>query len=82
MDKPNIGPRDIQLAQALASQLAVAIENHRLLEQSQKSVDELNRLMRLYMHEGWSNFSQSRTADRAAARNTRGLTPRRSNPKC
>jgi GAF domain-containing protein len=36
----NIGPRDIQLAQALASQLAVAIENHRLLQQSQKSVDE------------------------------------------
>jgi GAF domain-containing protein/DNA-binding response OmpR family regulator/anti-sigma regulatory factor (Ser/Thr protein kinase) len=58
----NMGPRDIQLAQALASQLAVAIENHRLLEQSQKSVDELNRLMRLYMHEGWSNFTQSRAA--------------------
>ncbi|HSD84870.1 MAG TPA: GAF domain-containing protein, partial [Anaerolineae bacterium] len=62
LDKPNIGPRDVQLAQALASQLAVAIDNHRLLEQSQKSVDELNRLMRLYMHEGWSNFSQSRDA--------------------
>ncbi|CAG0926674.1 Autoinducer 2 sensor kinase/phosphatase LuxQ [Thermoflexales bacterium] len=62
LNKPNIGPRDIQLAQALASQLAVAIDNHRLLEQSQKSVDELNRLMRLYMHEGWSNFSQSRAA--------------------
>jgi signal transduction histidine kinase/CheY-like chemotaxis protein len=60
---PSIGPRDIQLAQALANQLAVAIENHRLLEQSQKSVDELNHLMRLYMHEGWSKFTQSRTAD-------------------
>jgi signal transduction histidine kinase/CheY-like chemotaxis protein len=64
LNKPRLGPRDIQLAQALASQLAVAIENHRLLEQSQKSVDELNRLMRLYMHEGWSNFMQSRAADR------------------
>ncbi|NTU63397.1 MAG: GAF domain-containing protein, partial [Chloroflexi bacterium] len=62
LNKVNIGPRDIQLAQALASQLAIAIENHRLLEQSQKSVDELNRLMRLYMHEGWANFSQRHTA--------------------
>jgi signal transduction histidine kinase/CheY-like chemotaxis protein len=59
---PDLGPRDIQLAQALASQLAFIIDNHRLLEQSQRSVDELNRLMRLYMHEGWSNFTQSRTA--------------------
>jgi GAF domain-containing protein/DNA-binding response OmpR family regulator/anti-sigma regulatory factor (Ser/Thr protein kinase) len=59
---PALGSRDIQTAQALASQLAVAIENHRLLEQSQKSVDELNRLMRLYMHEGWSNFTQGRAA--------------------
>jgi GAF domain-containing protein/DNA-binding response OmpR family regulator/anti-sigma regulatory factor (Ser/Thr protein kinase) len=64
VDKPNIGPRDIQLAQALASQMAVAIENRRLLEQSQKSVEEMNRLMRLYMHEGWSNFSQGRGTDR------------------
>ena len=64
VDKPNIGPRDIQLAQALASQMAVAIENGRLLEQSHKSVEEMNRLMRLYMHEGWSNFSQSRGTDR------------------
>ena len=61
-DKPDLGPRDIQLAQALASQLAIAIENHRLLEQAQKSVDELNHLMRLYMHEGWSNFTQNRAA--------------------
>ena len=64
VDKPNMGPRDIQLAQALASQMAVAIENGRLLEQSHKSVEEMNRLMRLYMHEGWSNFSQSRGTDR------------------
>jgi GAF domain-containing protein/DNA-binding response OmpR family regulator/anti-sigma regulatory factor (Ser/Thr protein kinase) len=63
LDMPAIGPRDIQLVQALASQLAIAIENHRLLEQSQKSVDELNRMMRLYMHEGWSNFMQNRAAD-------------------
>jgi GAF domain-containing protein/DNA-binding response OmpR family regulator len=62
LNLPKLGTRDIQLAQALASQLAVAIENHRLLEQSQKSVDELNRLMRLYMHEGWSNFTESHPA--------------------
>jgi GAF domain-containing protein/DNA-binding response OmpR family regulator len=54
--------REVQLAEAVASQFAVAIENHRLFDQSQKSVDELNRLMRLYMHEGWSNFTQGRAA--------------------
>jgi GAF domain-containing protein/CheY-like chemotaxis protein len=61
-EKRKITRRDVDLAQAAASQLAIAIENHRLLEQSQKSVEELNHLMRLYMHEGWSNFTQSRAA--------------------
>ena len=75
VDKPNIGPRDIQLTQALASQMAVAIENGRLLEQSQKSMEEMNRLMRLYMHEGWSNFSQSRGTDRLRQEYTRPDTP-------
>jgi signal transduction histidine kinase/DNA-binding response OmpR family regulator len=59
-----ISAREIQLTEAVAAQFAVAIENRRLLEQSQKSVEEMNRLMRLYMHEGWSNFSQSRGTDR------------------
>jgi GAF domain-containing protein/CheY-like chemotaxis protein/anti-sigma regulatory factor (Ser/Thr protein kinase) len=62
--KIKISAREIQLAEAVAAQFAVAIENRRLLEQSQKSVEEMNRLMRLYMHEGWSNFGQSRGADR------------------
>lgn len=63
-DRLRISAQEVQLAEAVAAQFAVAIENRRLLEQSQKSVDEMNRLMRLYMHEGWSNFSQSRSADR------------------
>lgn len=60
IDKPNIGPRDIQLAQAIASQLAVTIENHRLFEQAQASAQELNQMMHLYTREGWSAYSQTK----------------------
>ncbi len=63
-DEIKISAREIRLAEAVAAQFAIAIENRRLLDQSQKSVEEMNRLMRLYMHEGWSNFSQSRGTDR------------------
>ncbi len=54
--------REVQLAEAVAAQLAVAIENHRLLEQSQKSIEEMDRLMRLYTREGWTNLAKGRGA--------------------
>ncbi len=58
--EPNIGPRDIQLAQVLANQLAATIENRRLFTESQAAVTELNQLMSLYTRQGWSQFDQSR----------------------
>ncbi len=60
LDKPSIGLRDVQLAQAIASQLALAIENHRLFERERSTAEELNQLMRLYTREGWSSFSRQR----------------------
>ncbi|HET7089294.1 MAG TPA: GAF domain-containing protein [Anaerolineae bacterium] len=59
IDKRPISARDVQLAQAIANQLAVTIENRRLFEQSRKAVAELNSLMQRYTHEGWARFSQA-----------------------
>jgi signal transduction histidine kinase/DNA-binding response OmpR family regulator len=62
IDKSPISARDVQLAQAIANQLAVTIENRRLFEQSRTAVAELNSLMQRYTHEGWARFSQTRHA--------------------
>ncbi len=53
-----IGPRDIQLAETIANQLAVAIENRRLFEEARTSAADLNQLMQLYTHQSWTQFSQ------------------------
>ncbi|MGH2593543.1 MAG: GAF domain-containing protein [Anaerolineae bacterium] len=58
--RASINPRDVELAQAVASQLAVTVENRRLLEQAQSAAAELTLLMRRYTREGWSQFSQAR----------------------
>ncbi len=60
IDQPDIGPRDVQLAQAVASQLAVTMENRRLFEQARAAVSDLESLMRRYTHEGWAHFGQRR----------------------
>jgi signal transduction histidine kinase/DNA-binding response OmpR family regulator len=54
---------DIQLAEALATQLAVAIQNRRLFEEARRSSDELSQLMQLYTHQGWSQFTQLHSTD-------------------
>ncbi len=59
IDKPPISARDVQLAQAIANQLAVAIENRRLFDHAQHAAAELDDLMRRYTHEGWSKFDQT-----------------------
>jgi GAF domain-containing protein/CheY-like chemotaxis protein len=60
IDQPDISPRDVQLAQAVASQLAVTMENQRLFEQARAAVSDLESLMRRYTHEGWAHFGQRR----------------------
>jgi GAF domain-containing protein len=61
LDRPDISDREAQLLQAIASQLATTIENHRLLEQSQAATVEVTELVRRYTREGWSKYSQARS---------------------
>ena len=61
-DKPNSGPRDIQMAQALASQLAMTIANRDLYDESQAATAELNQLMRRYTRRNWDDYTQGRPA--------------------
>ena len=60
LDKPDISDREAQLIQAVASQLAATIENHRLLEQAQAATAEVNELIRRYTREGWIKYGQTR----------------------
>jgi GAF domain-containing protein/DNA-binding response OmpR family regulator/anti-sigma regulatory factor (Ser/Thr protein kinase) len=76
--KHRITRREIDLIQAAASQLAIAIENRRLLQQTQAALDEAHRLMHLYQHEGWATYSQSRDTDKLKQEFIRpGLPPLR-----
>ena len=74
-EQHKITQRDIELTQAAASQLAIAIENRRLLAQAQSSLEEANRLMRLYQHEGWATYSQNRAVDNLQQEFTRPGQP-------
>jgi GAF domain-containing protein len=60
LDQPDISDREAQLIQAIASQLATTIENHRLLEKTQAAAAEVNDLIRRYTREGWIKYSQAR----------------------
>ncbi|HEY4688185.1 MAG TPA: GAF domain-containing protein [Anaerolineae bacterium] len=52
-------PRDMQLSQAIANQLALMIQNHRLFESARKAAADLQDVMRRYTREGWSAFMQA-----------------------
>ena len=60
VDKPRLGTHEAQFAQTVANQLSVIIQNNRLLERAQQSVEELNQLMRRYTREGWTNLAKTR----------------------
>lgn len=48
-------PDELQLAQALADQAAIAIENARLYSQAQANLEEIQSLHRQYMQQAWSD---------------------------
>jgi GAF domain-containing protein/HAMP domain-containing protein/cytochrome c oxidase subunit IV len=52
---------DISTLGILADQIAIAIENTRLFEQSQKALNEFQSLYRQNIREGWAAFSQEET---------------------
>ena len=54
-DKPqDFGPDDLDILQTLADQIAVAIENARLMDETQAALMQLEALTRLRTREAWS----------------------------
>lgn len=54
-------PADVSVFQAMADQLATAIENVRLFERAQHDLDDIERLNRQLTGEAWSQFLSGRT---------------------
>ena len=52
------GATDVATLQAIANQVAAAIDNLRLLEESQQAVQEVQRLNRRLVHEGWEDAAK------------------------
>jgi GAF domain-containing protein len=48
---------DIRILSALANQVSLAIDNARLFEQTNRSLDEAESLSRQYLREGWSRLA-------------------------
>jgi GAF domain-containing protein/HAMP domain-containing protein len=60
-DEENIiSPEDITVLQILADQVAVAIDNVRLLTEVQESLDEVQKVHRHYLREAWAGFAAAR----------------------
>jgi GAF domain-containing protein len=65
---------DITALQGMADQIAVALENARLFQQTQSSLKELERANRLLTGQGWQEFLHARPADFAEFHQA-GLAP-------
>ncbi len=60
-------PSDIEIFQVLADQLAIAINNARLITQLQTRIDEVNRLNQRLAEKGWTDFTGRSPADEPMA---------------
>ena len=47
----------IETMQNLAGQIAIALENARLFQEAQKSIQELRAIQKQYLAEGWANIT-------------------------
>ncbi len=50
--------QDVETLQGIANQVAIALENARLFQETQNSLDELRATQRMYMMEGWSDIAR------------------------
>ena len=66
---------DIAVLQTMADQLAVAIENARLFEQTQASLRELDTLYRLHTREEWEQLPQERAVVTGYRYSPAGVSP-------
>ncbi len=48
---------DIEIFEALANQVAIAIENTRLAEETQKALEEARSISRQYIHQAWTQLA-------------------------
>jgi GAF domain-containing protein/HAMP domain-containing protein len=60
---PDFTQDDVDVASSLASLTAIAIENDRLFQQTQRALNELDALNRRLTGEGWSVFTRRRARD-------------------
>jgi GAF domain-containing protein len=51
------GPQEIDTLQGMATQVAIALDNARLFESAQKSLDEMEAVQRQFLSEAWRPFS-------------------------
>ncbi len=58
VDLNRFTPTDVSLIQSLANQVAVSIDNARLIRESQEAVQEVERLNRRLTRESWQEFGQ------------------------
>jgi GAF domain-containing protein/ABC-type sugar transport system substrate-binding protein len=65
---------DITILQSMADQLANAIANASLYEQTQTALKEMESIYHRYLMQGWSEYSQFRSAS-GYRRNEKGVTP-------
>jgi GAF domain-containing protein len=65
---------DITILQSMADQLANAIANASLYEQTQNALKEMESIYRRYLVRGWTEYSQTRSAS-GYRRNEKGVTP-------
>lgn len=57
-DHPNaFGEEDIQILQGVANSMAIALENMKLFQQAQESIEEVRTLNREYLREAWSQVT-------------------------
>ncbi len=54
------GEADIETLQAMANQVAIALQNARLFREMQRSLQELRALQRQYVRQGWSDLLRAR----------------------
>lgn len=61
-EQPNaFSDEDVQVLSTLADQVAVAIQNSRLFEQSQQTANELENTLQRYIRREWNQFSNTST---------------------
>jgi len=57
------GPQEIETLQGMATQVAIALDNARLFQTAQKSLDEAEAVQQQYLSEAWKPFAASEDFD-------------------